>query len=118
MVFTSEKRWPAGFTPLNVHSMEEKAPAVTSLAAWPTSSAANFSNLPQEPGLKMIVTPKVYYATYDTMPPPHQVIKMTPTHSVMKEQYRAADRKVSGKRGAGDQSTSSPRPPKQHRRCD
>ncbi|KAE9048719.1 hypothetical protein PR003_g372 [Phytophthora rubi] len=111
MALTDQKRWTAGFRPLNGDAMEEKAPA---MAAWPTSRAANFSKLPQEPGVKMIVTPKAYYATHDTMPPPHQVIVMTPTHNVMKEQYQAADQKVSGKRG-NDQSTTSPRPPKQHR---
>ncbi|KAG7385037.1 hypothetical protein PHYPSEUDO_001973 [Phytophthora pseudosyringae] len=91
MAFTSEKPWPAR---LRLDTMEDKAPAVTSMAAWPTSSAANFSRLQQEPGVKMIVTPRAYYATHDTMPPSTQVILMASTHSVMKQQYQAADRKV------------------------
>ncbi|ETI47123.1 hypothetical protein F441_08575 [Phytophthora nicotianae CJ01A1] len=115
MAFTNEKRWPAAF---RLDRLEEKAPAMNSMAAWPTSSAANFSRLPQEPGVKMIVTPKAYYATHNTMPPPNQVILMTSTHSVMREQYQAADRKVSGKRGNGEQNSSSPRPPKQFRPCE
>jgi hypothetical protein len=98
MALTNEKRWPRGMKPLQSDAMEEKAPAATPLAAWPTSSAANFSRLSQEPGVKMvpngssswplhwkvvvtssvallfgqILTPKAYYATYDTMPLSHQ----------------------------------------------
>ncbi|KAG1708838.1 hypothetical protein DVH05_022459 [Phytophthora capsici] len=115
MGFTNEKRYPAGFRP---DAIEEKSPAMISMAAWPTSTAANFSRLAQEPGVKMIVTPKAYYATHDTMPPPHQVIVMTSTYNGMKEQYQATDRKVSGKRGNADQRLSSPRPPKHHRPCE
>ncbi|OWZ04482.1 hypothetical protein PHMEG_00023609 [Phytophthora megakarya] len=36
-------------------AMEEKPPGMTFMAAWPTSSAANFSKLPQEPGVKMVL---------------------------------------------------------------
>ncbi|KAG3116642.1 hypothetical protein PI124_g2940 [Phytophthora idaei] len=115
MAFTNEKRWPVGFRP---DPMEEKPPAMNCMAAWPTSSAANFSRLAQEPGVKMIVTPKAYHATHDTMPPPNQVIMVASTHSVMKEHYQAADRKVSGKRGNGEQNSSSPQPPKQLRPCE
>ncbi|POM71229.1 DET1- and DDB1-associated protein 1-like [Phytophthora palmivora] len=101
---------------MRADTMEEKAPAMTVMAAWPTSSAANFTKLPQESGGKMIVTPKAYYATHDTMPPPNQVIMMTSTQSFMKELYQAADRKVAGKRGNGGHT--SPRPPKHHRICE
>lgn len=114
MVFTNDKRWPAEFRP---YPMELKAPTIASMTAWPTSSAANFSRLSLEPGVKMIVTPKTFYATYDTMPPSNQVIMLTPTHSVLKDQYQVADQKVSGKRENGDENTSGPRPPKQPRPC-
>ncbi|CAH0475086.1 unnamed protein product [Peronospora belbahrii] len=85
------------------------------MVPWPTSSAANLSQLPQEAGAKMILPPKAYYATHDTMPPLHQVIMTTSRQNVMKEVYQDADYKVSGKRGNGDQTLSSPRPPKHHR---
>ncbi|KAF1784289.1 hypothetical protein GQ600_17019 [Phytophthora cactorum] len=53
MAFTNEKRWPAGFRP---DPMEEKPPAMNFMAAWPTSSAANFSRLAQEPGSRWYTT--------------------------------------------------------------
>ncbi|UIZ27447.1 hypothetical protein KXD40_005514 [Peronospora effusa] len=77
MVFSSQKRWPARLKLLHCDTIEdERAPAMPSIAPWPTSSAANLSKLPQEAGVKMISTPQAYYATYDTMPPPYQGVCM------------------------------------------
>ena len=95
MTFSSEKQWRASLKLLYRDTIEPNAPAASSLAAWPISSAANLSKLPQETGVKMvqpkhtnsgpseendtillskcqISTPLAYYATHDTMPPPCQ----------------------------------------------
>ncbi|KAL7692357.1 putative DET1-and DDB1-associated protein [Plasmopara halstedii] len=114
MAFTNDKRWLADF---RAFPTAHRKPTIASMTAWPTSSAANFSRLSPEPGVKMIITPKVFYATYDTMPPPNQVIMLTSTHSVIKDHNQVANLKTSGKRENVD-GDSSPRPPKQHRPCD
>uniref|UniRef100_A0AAV1VP92 DET1- and DDB1-associated protein 1 domain-containing protein n=1 Tax=Peronospora matthiolae TaxID=2874970 RepID=A0AAV1VP92_9STRA len=87
-----------------------------SLTAWPTSSAANFSKLPQDRRVKMIRIPEVYYATHDTMPPSTQggVGTVLPTLSIASDHRQATDAKVSGKRD-GPGETVNPRPRKQYR---
>ncbi|KAI9905773.1 hypothetical protein PsorP6_014195 [Peronosclerospora sorghi] len=104
---------------------EQGATVASSLAAWPRSAAANFTNLSHEAGVKMILPPKAYYATHDTMPPPNQVLTMKPSCTVVHERNPSSDPQVSrkkriganpiaGKKRNGEQS-SSPRPPKSHR---
>ncbi|CAI5730196.1 unnamed protein product [Hyaloperonospora brassicae] len=90
----------------------KRAQALT--ASWPTSSATNFSNLPQDRRGKMILTPKPYYATHDTMPPPTPVIPVLATLSIASDRPQAAGAHVAGKRDNGDEA-SNPRPRKQYR---